>query len=104
MNGQSTIPYSAVEERRRINKCIEHASSECERELYRNIRDMRIPYEKLDNRTAASLQIIKREKRRKELFLAIRAGGAAAGILLLLGIWLGRICKRRGMDESGTLS
>ena len=32
---KSTIPYSIVEERRRLNKCIENAPNECEREIYR---------------------------------------------------------------------
>ena len=45
---KSTIPYSIVEERRRLNKCIENAPNECEREIYRKIRDMKIPYDKLD--------------------------------------------------------
>lgn len=40
---KSTIPYSIVEERRRLNKCIENAPNECEREIYRKIRDMKIP-------------------------------------------------------------
>lgn len=39
---KSTIPYSIVEERRRLNKCIENAPNECEREIYRKIRDMKI--------------------------------------------------------------
>ena len=45
---RSTIPYSIVEERRRLNKCIENAPNEWEREIYKKIRDMKIPYDKLD--------------------------------------------------------
>lgn len=31
---KSTIPYSIVEERRRLNKCIENAPNECERHQF----------------------------------------------------------------------
>lgn len=44
----STIPYCAVEERRRLNRCMEKASDDYEKEIYRKIRDMPVPYEKLD--------------------------------------------------------
>ena len=42
----STIPYCAVEERRRLNRCMENASDDYEKEIYRKIRDMPVPYEK----------------------------------------------------------
>ena len=45
---RSIIPYSIVEERRRLNKCIENAQNEWEKEIYKKIRDMKIPYDKLD--------------------------------------------------------
>ena len=44
----STIPYCAVEERRRLNRCMEKAANDYEKEIYRKIRDMPVPYEKLD--------------------------------------------------------
>ena len=63
---KSTIPYSIVEERRRLNKCIENAPNECEREIYRKIRDMKIPYDKLDTILETSKELIKeKEKQRK---------------------------------------
>ena len=64
---KSTIPYSIVEERRRLNKCIENAPNECEREIYRKIRDMKIPYYKLDTILETSKELIKeKEKQRKK--------------------------------------
>ena len=63
---KSTIPYWIVEERRRLNKCIENAPNECEREIYRKIRDMKIPYDKLDTILETSKELIKeKEKQRK---------------------------------------
>ena len=44
----STIPYCVVEERRRLNRCMEKAANDYEKEMYRKIRDMPVPYEKLD--------------------------------------------------------
>ena len=58
---KSTIPYSIVEERRRLNKCIENAPNECEREIYRKIRDMKIPYDKLDTILETSKELIKKK-------------------------------------------
>jgi len=64
---RSTIPYSIVEERRRLNKCIENAPNECEREIYKKIRDMKIPYDKLDTILETSKELIKKkEKQRKK--------------------------------------
>lgn len=64
---RSTIPYSIVEERRRLNKCIENAPNEWEREIYKKIRDMKIPYDKLDTILETSKELIKKkEKQRKK--------------------------------------
>ena len=60
---KSTIPYSIVEERRRLNKCIENAPNECEREIYRKIRDMKIPYDKLDTILETSKELIKEKEK-----------------------------------------
>ena len=57
---RSTIPYSIVEERRRLNKCIENAPNEWEREIYKKIRDMKIPYDKLDTILETSKELIKK--------------------------------------------
>ena len=54
----STIPYCAVEERRRLNRCMENASDDYEKEIYRKIRDMPVPYEKLDEILKNSRDII----------------------------------------------
>ena len=44
----STIPYYVVEERKKLNRCIEEAPNDYEKEIYRKIRDMPVPYEKLN--------------------------------------------------------
>lgn len=62
---RSTIPYSIVEERRRLNKCIENAPNECEKEIYRKIRDMKIPYDKLDTILETSKELIKKKEKQK---------------------------------------
>ena len=64
---KSTIPYSIVEERRRLNKCIENAPNECEREIYRKIRDMKIPYDKLDTILETSKELIKKKNKKKDV-------------------------------------
>ena len=54
----STIPYCAVEERRRLNQCMEKTSNDYEKEIYRKIRDMPVPYEKLNEILENSRDII----------------------------------------------
>ena len=54
----STIPYCAVEERRRLNQCMEKTSNDYEKEIYRKIRDMPVPYEKLNKILENSRDII----------------------------------------------
>ena len=61
----STIPYCAVEERRRLNRCMEKASDDYEKEIYRKIRDMPVPYEKLDEILKDSRDIIITRQHRK---------------------------------------
>ena len=64
----STIPYCAVEERRRLNRCMEKASDDYEKEIYRKIRDMPVPYEKLDEILKDSRDIIISRQHRKNKF------------------------------------
>ena len=64
---RSTIPYSIVEERRRLNKCIESASNECEKEIYKKIRDIKIPYDKLDAILETSKELIKKEEKQRKV-------------------------------------
>lgn len=101
---KSTIPYSIVEERRRLNKCIENAPNECEREIYRKIRDMKIPYDKLDTILETSKELIKeKEKQRKikkRMLFLIDVSGFAAGICIFIFFCSKRaVYKRRGADE-----
>ena len=69
---KSTIPYSIVEERRRLNKCIENAPNEWEREIYKKIRDMKIPYDKLDTILETSKELIKKKEKQRNPFLCHR--------------------------------
>lgn len=102
---KSTIPYSIVEERRRLNKCIENAPNECEREIYKKIRDMKIPYDKLDTILETSKELIKkkdkqRETKKKRMLFLIDVSGFAVGICLFI-FFCGKraIYKRRETDE-----
>ena len=101
---KSTIPYSIVEERRRLNKCIENAPNECEREIYRKIRDMKIPYDKLDTILETSKELIKeKEKQRKikkRMLFLIDISSFATGICIFVFFCSKRaVYKRREADE-----
>ena len=63
----STIPYYVVEERKKLNRCIEEAPNDYEKEIYRAIRNMPVPYEKLNEILENSRDIItsKQNKKRK---------------------------------------
>ena len=95
---RSTIPYSIVEERRRLNKCIENAPNECEKEIYRKIRDMKIPYDKLDTILETSKELIK--KKQKMMLFLINVSSFAAGICVFI-FFCGKraVYKRRETDE-----
>ena len=65
----STIPYYVVEERKKLNRCIEEAPNDYEKEIYRAIRNMPVPYEKLNEILENSRDIItskQTEKRKTE--------------------------------------
>ena len=98
---RSTIANSIVEERRRLNKCIENAPNECEKEIYRKIRDMKIPYDKLDTILETSKELIKKkEKQKKRMLFLINVSGFAAGICVFI-FFCGKraVYKRRETDE-----
>ena len=46
----STIPYYVVEERKKLNRCIEEAPNDYEKEIYRAIRNMPVQNRKAKNR------------------------------------------------------
>lgn len=97
---RSTIPYSIVEERRRLNKCIENAPNECEKEIYRKIRDMKIPYDKLDTILETSKELIKKKEKQKRMLFLINVSSFAAGICVFI-FFCGKraVYKRRETDE-----
>ena len=61
----STIPYYVVEERKKLNRCIEEAPNDYEKEIYRAIRNMPVPYEKLNEILENSRDIITSKQNRK---------------------------------------
>ena len=91
---RSTIPYSIVEERRRLNKCIESASNECEKEIYKKIRDIKIPYDKLEAILETSKELIKKKEKqrkvKKGLLFLKDVSSIAAGICIF-----NFICSKR---------
>lgn len=97
---RSTTPYSIVEERRRLNKCIENAPNECEKEIYRKIRDMKIPYDKLDTILETSKELIKKKEKQKRMLFLINVSSLAAGICVFI-FFCGKraVYKRRETDE-----
>lgn len=96
---RSTIPYSIVEERRRLNKCIENAPNECEKEIYRKIRAMKIPYDKLDTILETSKELIKKDEKyrkikRRMLFL-IDVSSLAAGMCIFVFFLQKKSCLQK---------
>ena len=65
----STIPYYVVEERKKLNRCIEEAPNDYEKEIYRAIRNMPVPYEKLNEILENSRDIITSKQNRKAKIL-----------------------------------
>ena len=70
----STIPYYVVEERKKLNRCIEEAPNDYEKEIYRAIRNMPVPYEKLNeilenSRIPRAMHRLNRQCRRSRLIL-----------------------------------
>ena len=47
MNSRKVIPTARMEEVRRLNQCIEEATEEWERELYRSIKKTPVDYDML---------------------------------------------------------
>lgn len=94
---RSTIPYSIVEERRRLNKCIENAPNEWEREIYKKIRDMKIPYDKLDTILETSKELIKKKEkqRKKRMLFLINVSGFAAGICVFIFFLWKKSCLQK---------
>lgn len=80
----STIPYCVVEERRRLNRCMEKAANDYEKEMYRKIRDMPVPYEKLDEIIKNSRDIIISKQHRKNKTRNFLVCGGVCGFMLVV--------------------
>ena len=92
----STIPYCAVEERRRLNRCMEKASDDYEKEIYRKIRDMPVPYEKLDEILKDSSDIIISRQHRKNRIRNFLVCVGVFGFLLVVFAMYIIMEKQRG--------
>lgn len=92
----STIPYCAVEERRRLNRCMENASDDYEKEIYRKIRDMPVPYEKLDEILKNSRDIIISRQHRKNRIRNLLVCGGAFGLMIVVFVMHNIMEKQRG--------
>ena len=92
----STIPYCAVEERRRLNRCMEKASDDYEKEIYRKIRDMPVPYEKLDEILKDSRDIIISRQHRKNRIRNFLVCVGVFGFLLVVFAMYIIMEKQRG--------
>ena len=92
----STIPYCAVEERRRLNRCMEKASDDYEKEIYRKIRDMPVPYEILDEILKDSRDIIISRQHRKNRIRNFLVCVGVFGFLLVVFAMYIIMEKQRG--------
>ena len=92
----STIPYCAVEERRRLNRCMEKAANDYEKEIYRKIRDMPVPYEKLDEILKNSRDIIISRQHRKNRIRNFLVCVGVFGFLLVVFAMYIIMEKQRG--------
>ena len=92
----STIPYCAVEERRRLNRCMEKASDDYEKEIYRKIRDMPVPYEKLDEILKDSRDIIISRQHRKNRIRNFLVCGVFGFMIVVFAMYL--LWKSKGDD------
>ena len=93
----STIPYCAVEERRRLNRCMGKASDDYEKEIYRKIRDMPVPYEKLNKILENSREIIISRQHRKNRIRKILVLGSAF-IFMIMAFTIHIILMNKGED------
>lgn len=101
----STIPYCAVEERRRLNRCMENASDDYEKEIYRKIRDMPIPYEKLDEILKNSRDIIiSRQHRKNKTRNFLVSGGAFVFMIMVFAIRIIMQKQRGGLNGKDKIS
>ena len=101
----STIPYCAVEERRRLNRCMENASDDYEKEIYRKIRDMPVPYEKLDEILKNSRDIIiSRQHRKNKTRKVLVSGGAFVFMIMVFAIRIIMQKQRGGLDGKDKIS
>ena len=93
----STIPYYVVEERKKLNRCIEEAPNDYEKEIYRAIRNMPVPYEKLNEILENSRDIITSKQNRKAKNRKFFATGIPI-IFMILVVAIYTLLNKQGDD------
>ena len=93
----STIPYYVVEERKKLKRCIEEAPNDYEKEIYRAIRNMPVPYEKLNEILENSRDIITSKQNRKAKNRKFFATGIPI-IFMILVVAIYTLLNKQGDD------
>lgn len=93
----STIPYYVVEERKKLNRCIEEAPNDYVKEIYRAIRNMPVPYEKLNEILENSRDIITSKQNRKAKNRKFFATGIPI-IFMILVVAVYTLLNKQGDD------
>lgn len=91
------IPYYVVEERKKLNRCIEEAPNDYEKEIYRAIRNMSVPYEKLNEILENSRDIITSKQNRKAKNRKFFATGIPI-IFMILVVAIYTLLNKQGDD------
>lgn len=90
MNNSKKIPYSRIEEIRRLNQCIKETPDEWEKEIYKKIKKIHIPYERLDSILQESREKIILARRKRCIRMSIIFIVFVILVLLLLAFLIKR--------------
>ena len=85
------------EERKKLNRCIEEAPNDYEKEIYRAIRNMPVPYEKLNEILENSRDIITSKQNRKAKNRKFFATGIPI-IFMILVVAIYTLLNKQGDD------
>ena len=88
---------AVVEERKKLNRCIEEAPNDYEKEIYRAIRNMSVPYEKLNEILENSRDIITSKQNRKAKNRKFFATGIPI-IFMILVVAIYTLLNKQGDD------
>lgn len=87
MSDYNRIPYSRIEEIRRLNRRIEETSDKWEKVMYRKAKKVRIPYERLDGIMKDSTEMIYAINKKKKIKRCMKRilGFMTAFAMILIG-------------------